>query len=106
MNTPLEWVAAVLTILAAGLVAANVGRLVTGWAFILYTIAAGAWIVSALMNDTMPLAIQNGILLVIDLVGIYQYLLNPRKKKVIDRVEKVAERIERQVEAEEKAAVA
>jgi hypothetical protein len=104
MNTPLEWIAAALTIVAAGLVAANVGRVITGWAFILYTIAAGAWIASALMHKTVPLAIQNGILLVIDLVGIWQYLLNPKKKKVIDRVEKVAAKIERQVEAEEAAA--
>jgi len=104
MNSPLEWIAAVLTIVAAGLVAANVGRVATGWAFILYTVAAAGWIASALMNGTMPLAIQNGILLLIDLVGIWQYLLNPRKKKVIDRVEKVAEKIERQVEAEDKAA--
>jgi hypothetical protein len=104
MNSPLEWIAAVLTIVAAGLVAANIGRRVTGWAFILYTAAAIAWIVSALLNDTMPLAIQNGILLVIDLFGIWQYLLNPKKKKVIDRVEQVAAKIEKQVEAEERAA--
>jgi hypothetical protein len=103
MNSPLEWIAAVLTIVAAGLVAANVGRRVTGWAFILYTVAAVAWIVSALLNDTMPLAIQNGILLIIDVFGIWQYLLNPKKKKVIDRVEKVAAKIEKQVEAEEAA---
>jgi len=37
----------------------------------------------------------------IDAWGVWQYLLNPKKKKVIERVERAAERIERQVEAEE-----
>lgn len=104
MDNPLDWIAAIFTIVAAGMVAANVGRLVTGWAFILYTVAAISWIVAAMMSDKMALAVQNGVLLMVNLFGIYQYLLNPRKKKVIDRVEKVAEKIEQQVEAEEKAA--
>jgi len=100
MNSPLEWIAAVLTIVAAGLVAANIGRKPTGWAFILYTVAAVAWIISALMNKTMPLAIQNGILLVIDLVGIWQYLLNPKKIREIDKLEEVAEQVKEEVEEE------
>jgi Mg2+/Co2+ transporter CorB len=106
MDSPLDWIAAILTIVAAGMVAANIGRVVTGWAFILYTGAAISWIIAALSSDKMALAIQNGVLLIVNLFGIYQYLLNPHKKKVIDRVEQVAERIERQVEAEENAAAA
>ncbi|HSQ95021.1 MAG TPA: hypothetical protein VLM18_02815 [Croceibacterium sp.] len=34
-------------------------------------------------------------------LGVWHYLLNPKRKKVIERVEKAAERIERQVEIEE-----
>lgn len=102
MNGPLEWAAAIGTMIAAYLVAADLGRRTTGWGFILFSIVAVLWVVAAL-GDTppaYPLAIMNGILLLINLWGVWQYLLNPRKKKVIERVEKVAARIERQVEAE------
>jgi hypothetical protein len=41
--------------------------------------------------------------LLINAWGVWQYLLNPKQKKVIERVEQAAERIERQVESEEAA---
>ncbi|MBW8783845.1 MAG: hypothetical protein JF593_04275 [Novosphingobium sp.] len=100
MNSPLEWLAAALTIVAAGLIAANIGRRATGVAFILYTVAAAGWIVSALLNHTKPLAIQNGILLAIDVFGIWQYLLNPRKIREIDKLEEVASEIKEEVDEE------
>jgi hypothetical protein len=59
------------------------------------------WVVSGLTSNALPIAAMNAILLLINAWGVWQYLLNPKKKKVIERVEKVAERIERQVEAEE-----
>ena len=104
MDSPLEWISAVVTIVAAALVALNAGRKVTGGAFILYSLAAAGWIVSALQNDSPPLAIQNGILLAIDFLGIYQYLLNPTKKKVIEKVERYEAKVEKEVKAEEAAA--
>lgn len=100
MNSPLEWIAAVVTIIAAALVSANAGRRITGWAFILYSAAAIAWIISAVQNKSTPLAIQNGILLLIDLFGIYQYLINPRKKREIEKMEEVAEEVKQEVDAE------
>ena len=103
MDGPLEWIGAVGTICAAGLVAADLGRRVTGWGFVLFCAVSIVWIVSGLTNTGTPIAVQNGILLLINAWGVWQYLLNPRKKEVIERVEKAAERIERQVEAEESA---
>ena len=103
MNGPLEWIAAFGTMLAAALVAADLGRKVTGWGFVLFCAVAVTWVISGLTSHAMPIAAMNAILLLINAWGVWQYLLNPRKKKVIDRVEKVAERIERQVEAEERA---
>jgi len=102
MNGPLEWIAAVGTMLAAALVAADLGRKVTGAGFVLFCAVALMWVVSGLTTRAVPIAAMNAILLLINGWGVWQYLLNPRKKKVIDRVEKVAERIERQVEAEER----
>jgi nicotinamide riboside transporter PnuC len=103
MNGPLEWIAAIGTMVAAALVAADLGRKVTGWGFVLFCAVALMWVVSGLTSNALPIAATNGVLLLIDAWGVWQYLLNPKKKKVIERVEKAAERIERQVEAEEAA---
>jgi peptidoglycan/LPS O-acetylase OafA/YrhL len=101
MNGPLEWIAATGTMLAAALIAADLGRKVTGWGFVLFCAVSVTWIVAGLTSNAVPIAAMNGILLVINAWGVWQFLLNPRNKKVIDRVEKVAERIEREVAAEE-----
>lgn len=101
MNGPLEWIAAIGTMIAAALIAADLGRRVTGWAFVLFGAVAVTWIVSGLAGNALPIAAMNAILLLINLWGVWQYLLNPRKKAVIERVEKVAARIEREVAAEE-----
>ena len=100
MNGPLEWIAAVGTMFAAALIAADLGRKVTGWGFVLFCAVSVSWVVSGLTSHALPIAAMNGILLAINAWGVWQFLLNPKKKKVIDRVEKVAERIEQKVEAE------
>ena len=101
MNGPLELIAAIGTMIAAAMIAADLGRKVTGWGFVLFCAVAVTWIVSGLTGGAMPIAAMNAILLLINLWGVWQFLLNPRKKKVIERIEKAAERIEREVEAEE-----
>jgi hypothetical protein len=64
LNGALEWVAAIATI---------------------------TWIVSSLMNNAMPLVASNAILLVINIWGVWQYLLNPKKKREIEKAEEIAE---------------
>ena len=102
MDGPLEWIAAVGTMLAAGLVAADLGRRVTGFGFVLFCAVAVTWIVSGLTSDALPIAAMNGVLLLINIYGVWQYLLSPKNRKVMDRLEPVAAKIEREVEAEEK----
>lgn len=104
MNGPFEWIAAIGTMLAATLVAADRGRRVTGFGFVLFCAVSATWIVSGLTTDALPIAAMNGVLLVINAWGVWQYLLSPRNKKVMDRVEPVRDRIEREVEQEETAA--
>ncbi len=103
MDGPLEWIAAIGTMVAAALVAADLGRRVTGFGFVLFCAVAITWVVSGLTSDAMPIAAMNGVLLLINAYGVWQYLLSPKNRKVMDRLEPVAERIERQVEAEEEA---
>lgn len=90
MDGPLEWFGAIGAIVAAGLIAADLGRRVTGWAFVLFLAVSLAWIVSGLINSTMPLVAQNGLLLAVNAWGVWQYLLSPRKKREIERQEELA----------------
>lgn len=100
MNGPLEWFGAIGAILCAGLIAADLGRKVTGWAFVLFCVVNVAWIAAGLINDQMPLVVQNGILFVVDAWGVWQYLLSPRKKREIEKMEELAEEAKEEVEAE------
>ena len=100
MNGPLEWIAAIGTIIAAGLIAADLGRKVTGYGFVLFCAVAVTWIVIGLTNQAMPIAAMNAILLVINAWGVWQYLLNPKKKREIELTEQCAATAHEQVEAE------
>ncbi|MDB5723496.1 MAG: hypothetical protein JWQ16_250 [Novosphingobium sp.] len=100
MNGPLEWIAAIGTMLAAGLIAIDLGRRVTGFGFVLFCAVSITWVVSGVINDTKPIAVMNAILLLINAWGVWQYLLNPKKKKVIEKVEKYAAKVEKEVAQE------
>ena len=101
MNGPLEWAAAIGTIIAAALLAGDFGRRVTGFGFVLFCAVAVAWIVSALTSDppAYPIASMNALLLAINAWGVWQFLLNPKKKRQIERAAELAERAEDDVEA-------
>ena len=103
MDGPLEWIAAVGTMLAAGLVAADLGRKVTGWGFVLFCAVAVTWIVSGLTSDALPIAAMNSVLLLINAWGVWQYLLSPKNKQVMERMAPIQKRIEAEVEEAESA---
>jgi type VI protein secretion system component VasF len=100
MNGPLEWIAALGTMIAAGLIAADLGRRVTGWGFVLFCAVAVTWIVSGLTSDAMPIAAMNGVLLLINAWGVWQYLLSRKNRAVMERVEPIQRKIEDDVEQE------
>ena len=100
MNGPLEWIAAIGTILAAAMVATDYSRRVTGFGFVLFAFVSCLWVYSGLTaKDGMPLAIQNGVLLVINLFGIWKFLISRKKKREIDKAEEMAQRAKREVAA-------
>ena len=91
MNGPLEWIGAFGAIVAAALIAGDFGRRVTGWGFVLFSAVSVVWIVAGLSaSDGMPIAVQNGILLLINLYGVWQFLLSRKKKREIERAEELA----------------
>ena len=92
MNGPLEWIGAIGAIIAAAMIAADLGRRVSGWGFVLFSAVSVVWVVSGLTaKDGMPIAVQNGILLLINFYGVWQFLLSPKKKREIERAEELAD---------------
>ena len=100
MNGPLEWIAAIGTMLAAGLIAADLGRKATGWGFVLFCAVSAAWIVSGLTSDAVPIAAMNGILLGINAWGVWQFLLSPKNKAKLEKMEELEAEAEREVAVE------
>lgn len=101
MNGPVEWIAAIGTIFAAAMVAADYSRRVTGIGFVLFAIVSCLWVYSGLTTpDGMPLAIQNGVLLLINLFGVWQFLISRKKKREIEKAEEIAEQAKQEVAQE------
>lgn len=98
MNGTLEWIAAIGTMIAAGMIAADLGRKATGWGFVLFCAVAITWIVSGLTSGAMPIAAMNAILLLINAWGVWRYLLSPHNRRKIEKLEELEEEAEREVE--------
>ena len=81
MNGPLEWIAAIGTMLAAGLIAADLGRKATGYGFVLFCVVSITWIVSGLTSDAIPIAAMNAILLLINAWGVWSRSRRRSKKR-------------------------
>src|SRR6478735_4102545 len=101
MNGPLEWIAALGTMLAAGLIAADLGRKVTGWGFVLFCAVSVTWVVSGLTSNALPIAAMNGLLLLINAWGVWQFLLSPKNKAKLEKLEELEAEAEREVAAED-----
>lgn len=80
MDGLLEWAAAIGTIVAAGMVAADMGRRATGWGFVLFCVVAIMWIASGLVHAAGSLVIQNAALIGINGWGVWRYLIDPSRK--------------------------
>ena len=104
MNGPLEWFGAIGAIVAAAMIAADLGRRWTGWGFVLFVAVSIAWIISGVINGTIPITVQNALLLAVNGWGVWQYLLSPKKKREIEKAEKIAEEAKEEVEVEDRAA--
>jgi hypothetical protein len=100
VNGPVEWVAALGAMLAAAMVAADYSRRVTGFGFVLFAIVSCLWVYSGLTaKDGMPLAIQNIVLLIINLFGVWHFLISRKKKREIEKAEEIANQAKKEVPA-------
>ena len=78
--TGIKWFATGSAVTAAFIVSLDAGRRLTGFGFVIFVASAIAWIAAALLSEDWALGTQNAVLLVINLLGVYRYLI--RKKGV------------------------
>ena len=72
----LEWYGAVSAVIAALVVASNISRRVSGWAFVLFITSSCALVAWGFMSDDAEgIGWQNICLLLINLWGVYRYLI-------------------------------
>jgi len=74
----LKWCASISGIVAALIVSLDLGRRVTGWAFVIFVASSVAWFAGAWLTDDWALATQNGVLFAINVLGVYRYLMRKR----------------------------
>ena len=66
--------AAVMTVIAAALVAANWNARLTVARFLIFIIASLAWMIDGWLESKASLVIQNGVLLLINVLGVWRWL--------------------------------
>jgi hypothetical protein len=71
----LKWVAMALTILGAGMTAADLGRRVTGWGFASLAAASACWLGAAQLEQESQIGITNLVLLLLNLIGVWRWLI-------------------------------
>jgi hypothetical protein len=71
--------AAVTTVLAAALVAANLNARITVAGFMIFIVASVAWMVDGWLEAKASLVIQNVILLLINVIGVWRW--SPKAEK-------------------------
>ena len=70
-----QWTATLSAIIAASLIAAHIGQKVTGWAFVIFTVSSILWIWFGAAEKDHGLLVQNAVLTVINILGVYRYLI-------------------------------
>jgi hydroxylamine reductase (hybrid-cluster protein) len=100
-----EWYAAGAAAVAALLVSLDLGRRVTGVAFIIFVTSSIAFITYGLLDPQPEEAIAslNFALLGINLFGVWQYLLSPKNRRKQEVIKEAVEEFEEQEKAEGRA---
>lgn len=75
MKDLLGYLAMATGTLAAIMVSANISNRITGYGFVIFSFSSVTWVVYGLQDGETPLILQNAVLTVVNLVGIYRWLI-------------------------------
>lgn len=82
ITTVLQYGGAIFSTVAALLVSLNLGRKYTGIGFILFVVGSIMLLLWGFIQpDSEGIGIQNGILLVINCIGVHRYLISKHKPR-------------------------
>ncbi|QDP18651.1 PRC-barrel domain-containing protein [Sphingomonas xanthus] len=74
MDDSISWVATALTVTAALMTASNLGSRITGYGFAVFALGSVAWITTGVMTSQPALTWTNGVLLLLNLFGVWRWL--------------------------------
>lgn len=75
MSETLGYIAMLTGVAAAIMVSANLDRRITGYGFVIFTFSSVVWIIYGFHDTEWPLIIQNAVLTLINIAGIYRWLI-------------------------------
>lgn len=78
MNAIAQWSATATGVVAAIMVALNAGAKITGYGFVIFLFSSIAWTVFGVIEKDWGIVVQNAVLTLINIFGIYRYLLADR----------------------------
>lgn len=81
MDGVFGWYASRSGMLAAIVIASNLGRRITGWGFVLFTTCSIAWIIAGLRDGEQALLWQNIVLFMTNLLGVYRWLIRKERPR-------------------------
>ena len=91
----IEWYATISGVIAALMLASDLGRKVTGFGFVLFCTMNIAWIVHAQSQpEGGGLMWQNGLLFAVNLIGVWQYLLSPKNRRKMRAIKEAVQEFE------------
>ena len=65
----------------------------------LFCAVAVTWIISGLTSDALPIAAMNGVLLLINAWGVWQYLLSPKNRAKLAKMKELEAEAEQELDA-------
>lgn len=73
-----RWTATVTGVVAAMMVSFDFGRRVTGYGFAVFVVSSVCWVISGVLAGMPSLYVLNGVLFVINCIGVYRWLIRKR----------------------------
>ena len=71
----LRWFATISTIGAGLVLAARVRPRLMGWAFVVLALASLAWVIIGFLTEQWSLLVQNAVITLINIFGVYRWLI-------------------------------
>jgi hypothetical protein len=78
MDNAVGWYASISGMIAALMIASDLGRRITGFGFVLFVTSSIAWISAGLLADESSILWQNLVLLATNVFGVYRWLWRKR----------------------------